>query len=168
MNSKKLSYIKLDAIIFDFDGVLTNNKVYIDSLGNETVECSRGDGLAFDVLNKIDLQTFIISSEKNKVVEKRAKKLKVKCYNGIKDKEKLLDRLVKKNKFNFNKIMFVGNDLNDFSCMKKCGFSACPADSHSEIKKISKIILKSKGGDNIVREIVEDVLKLNLLKILYN
>ena len=77
MKKKKINIKSIDAFFFDFDGVLTDNKVYIDQNGNESVRCSRADGLAFKALKKINKPTFIISSEANHVVKKRAKKLGV-------------------------------------------------------------------------------------------
>jgi 3-deoxy-D-manno-octulosonate 8-phosphate phosphatase (KDO 8-P phosphatase) len=75
MKIKKIKLDDLDALIFDFDGVLTDNRVQLDQDGNESVSCNRSDGLAFIVLEKIKKPTFIISTEKNKVVYTRAKKL---------------------------------------------------------------------------------------------
>ena len=64
--------------------------------------------------------------------------------------------------------MYVGNDINDYKAMKLCGFSACPSNSHQKIISISKIVLKTKGGDGVVRELLEVALKLNFLEILYS
>ena len=69
MNDKLISQIKL--LLFDFDGVLTNNKVYVNEKGEESVVCDRADGLAFRALKKIGIETFIVSTEKNEVVKKR-------------------------------------------------------------------------------------------------
>ena len=163
----KISIDEISLIIFDFDGVLTNNFVYVDENGKETVRCSRADGLGFDAIRKINIKSYIISTEKNKVVSNRAKKLKIPNFQGIKDKWSLVCEIAKENKIDTKKILFVGNDLNDYEAIKNCGFSACPADSHNTIKKVSKFILKNNGGNGIVREIVEDLLGLDLIKILY-
>ena len=154
-------------LIFDFDGVLTNNKVLVDQLGCEWVSCSRSDGLAFDALKKTSILQFIVSSEKNKVVSARAKKIKVPVLQGVNNKVEAIRRLASENNFRLEKTIYVGNDLNDYRAMKLCGFSVCPQDSHPRIKELSDVILSSRGGGGIVRELVENVLDLDVLEILY-
>lgn len=163
---KKISLKDLDILIFDFDGVLTDNKVYLDENGGEIVSCNRSDGMAFVLLNKIKKKTYIISSEKNKVVSARAKKLKTPVLFGIKDKSKALKKLSIKKNFNLDRTLYVGNDLNDYDAMKLCGYSACPSDSHKKIKKISTFKLDATGGSGVVRELIEKVLKFNILKFI--
>jgi YrbI family 3-deoxy-D-manno-octulosonate 8-phosphate phosphatase len=157
----------IDALVFDFDGVLTNNLVYLDENGIESVVCNRGDGLAFDVLHKLKKPTFILSTEKNPVVSSRAKKLRIQTLQGSKNKLNTLKNLINDNGYSKNKVLFVGNDLNDYKVMQFCGYSVCPSDAHSKIKDISKIILNTRGGDGIVRELLEDVLNLDFIDILY-
>jgi YrbI family 3-deoxy-D-manno-octulosonate 8-phosphate phosphatase len=158
---------KIDAFIFDFDGVMTNNKVYLCQDGKEIVCCHRSDGIAFDVLRKLNKPSFIISTEKNCVVSMRANKLKIKAIQGVNDKVKAIKKLSLNNNYNLKNIFYVGNDLNDYYAMKICGFSACPADSHIKIKNLSDIILKTNGGEGVVRCLIEDVFEINILKILY-
>lgn len=157
----------IEAIIFDFDGVLTNNKVYLDQEGKELVSCSRADGLAFDVLRKLNKSVYILSTEKNLVVKARAKKLKIPAIQGVPDKVEAIKKLVDENSYNLKNILFVGNDLNDYRVMQLCGYTACPSDSHQTIKEISTIILKTSGGNGIVRELLEEVFQLNFIQILY-
>ena len=76
--------------------------------------------------------------------------------------------LCSQNNYDFKRIFYTGNDLNDYYVMKACGYSVCPADSHSLIRDISDIVLKTNGGKGVVRELLEEVLSLDLLKILYN
>ena len=163
----RISLDKIEAFIFDFDGVLTNNFVYVDQEGKETVRCSRADGLAFDVLRKLNIPSFILSSETNPVVKIRADKLKIQAILGISNKEIVIKDLAKKNNYNLKNLIYIGNDLNDYQAMKICGYSICPADSHPIIKEISNLTLQSKGGDGVVRELLENVFNLNIIKILY-
>jgi 3-deoxy-D-manno-octulosonate 8-phosphate phosphatase (KDO 8-P phosphatase) len=165
-DGSRLDIEKLEAFIFDFDGVLTNNKVHLDQNGKEWVTCSRSDGLAFDVLKKINIPAYIISTEKNPVVTARAKKLKINVIQGTSDKVSSLNKLIKEKNYNLEQILYVGNDLNDFHVMQCCGYTACPSDSHPKIKNISKVILSNCGGDGVVRELLEDVLQLDFLTIL--
>ncbi len=166
MKSKKIKLVDLDALIFDFDGVLTDNKVHLDQNGNEWVSCNRSDGLAFIVLEKIKKPTYIISTEKNKVVAARAKKLKTPVLFGVQNKSDALKKLSIKKRFNLDKTLYVGNDLNDYEALKLCGYSACPSDSHKKIKKISTFKLDAKGGSGVVRELLEEILGLDFLKVI--
>ena len=158
---------KIDALIFDFDGVLTDNKVYINEDGVESVCCSRADGLAFDALRKLETPVYILSTESNPVVSARAQKLKVPVIQGVKSKIDSLRSLCSDHHYNPRKILFIGNDLNDFQVMEYCGLSACPLDSHNSIKKISTFVCSKNGGDGIVRELLEEFFNLNLIEILY-
>jgi 3-deoxy-D-manno-octulosonate 8-phosphate phosphatase (KDO 8-P phosphatase) len=157
----------IDALIFDFDGVLTDNKVHVSENGMEWVSCSRADGLAFDVLKKLNKPAYILSTEKNLVVTARAKKLNIFALQGVENKVYAIKELAIKEGFNQENILYVGNDLNDFNVMELCKYTACPSDSHKRIKAISTIILKTKGGNGVVRELLEDVFKLDFIEILY-
>ena len=170
MSSKKYSQIsinKIEAFVFDFDGVLTNNIVQINEIGTESVSCSRADGLAFDVLRKLDKPAFILSTETSSVVKMRAKKLKIPVIQGVSNKRDAIKELANKNDYSLKNILYVGNDLNDFLVMQLCGYTVCPADSHPKIKSVSDICLNTNGGNGIVRELLEDVLNIDFIKILY-
>ena len=158
---------EIDALVFDFDGVLTDNKVYVDQNGKESVCCSRSDGLAFDVLRKLKIPTYILSTETNIVVTQRAKKLKIPVIQGASNKLETLSKLCNEEHFNINKVLFIGNDLNDYQVMKACGYSACPSDSHSKIKQISSHVLSSAGGEGVARELLDEIFNLDFIKILY-
>jgi len=163
----KISLDKIEALIFDFDGVMTDNLVYVDQNGKESVRCSRADGLAFDALRKLNKPCFIISTEKNPTVTMRANKLKIPLIQGVVNKAEVIKGLASSHNFKLKNILYVGNDLNDYYVMKICGYSACPADSHFRIKEVSDITIKKNGGDGVVRSLLEDVLNLDLIKILY-
>lgn len=163
-----LNINQLSAIFFDFDGVLTSNKVFVDEVGTEMVCCNRSDGLAFDVLKRIGIPVFIISTETNPVVSARGKKLGVKVIQGVEKKEKLLSDISKNENIDLKNALYVGNDLNDYYVMQSCGFSVCPADSHLKIKELSNVVLNTRGGEGVARELLEDVLGLDFIEILYN
>jgi 3-deoxy-D-manno-octulosonate 8-phosphate phosphatase (KDO 8-P phosphatase) len=168
MYNKKISFNEVDAFVFDFDGVLTDNLVYLNQDGNEWVSCSRADGLAFDVLQKLKKPTFIISTEKNPVVTARAKKLKVPVIQGITNKVDALVSLSEKRGFDLSRVLYVGNDLNDFHVMKICGYTICPADANPRIKELATLVLACNGGRGVVRELLEDVLELDFIEILFS
>jgi 3-deoxy-D-manno-octulosonate 8-phosphate phosphatase (KDO 8-P phosphatase) len=165
MNSLDIN--EVDVVIFDFDGVLTDNFVYLNDSGEEWVKCSRSDGLAFDVLRKLSKFVFILSTEKNKVVSERAKKLKVEVIQSIDNKLEAINFIMKQSNSSLDRTLYIGNDLNDYNIMKLCAHTACPSDSHVLIKDISKFVLNSRGGDGVAREIIEVVFGLNIIKILY-
>ena len=119
-----ISLKDIELFIFDFDGVLTNNLVHLDSKGNEWVSCSRADGLAFDALRKLKKTVYILSSEKNKVVTARANKLQIPVIQGVKDKSKSIKELADRENFNLDKVLYLGNDLNDYYAMKLCGYDS--------------------------------------------
>jgi N-acylneuraminate cytidylyltransferase len=123
--------------------------------------------LAFDVLRKLKKPVYILSTEKNPVVLARASKLRVHAIQGVNDKVSSLLSLAEGESYELSRLLYIGNDLNDYFAMQSCGFSACPADSHNRIKQISNTVLKSNGGCGVVRELLEDVFKLDFIKILY-
>ena len=167
MKNKIISLNNIDAFVFDFDGVLTNNLVHLNQDGNEWVSCSRADGLAFDVLHELGKPSYILSTEKNPVVTARANKLKITALQGIQNKAEGIKELVDRKGFNLQKILYVGNDLNDYKAMQLCGYTACPSDSHEIIKSIATIVLKTEGGNGVVRELLEDVLQIDFIQILF-
>jgi len=153
MNNSFFSKIKI--VVFDFDGVFTNNKVIVNELGLEAVICNRSDGIGLSRLKSIGVKSFIISTEKNKVVLKRAEKLKIKCYNNIHDKSKILKNICNEENVNLKDVCFVGNDINDIPALEICGFPVGVKDSYDEIKPYIKFITKNKGGEGAVREICD-------------
>jgi 3-deoxy-D-manno-octulosonate 8-phosphate phosphatase (KDO 8-P phosphatase) len=167
VGEQNLNIDSIDVFIFDFDGVLTNNLVHVDGNGLESVSCNRGDGLGFDLLRKIKKSVYILSTEKNGVVSARANKLKVPVIQGVSNKSEVLKKMSIEYKFSLDRAMYIGNDLNDYYAIKICKYSACPADSHKKIKKISTFVLNANGGEGVLRELLEEKLKVNLLDILY-
>ena len=168
MQNKLITLENIDAFIFDFDGVLTNNLVFVDQDGKELVSCNRSDGLAFDVLRKLKKPSYILSTEKNPIVSARAKKLKIQAIQGVEDKVEELLSLAKTNEYNLNRVLYVGNDINDYKAMKLCGYSACPSDSHEKIRSIATFVLQKKGGNGVIRELLEVKLNIDFIKTLYS
>tara|TARA_Y100000590_G_scaffold456625_2_gene607571 strand:+ start:6931 stop:7422 length:492 start_codon:yes stop_codon:yes gene_type:complete len=148
-------YKKLKLIVYDFDGIMTNNKVLIDVFNNEYVQVNRSDGLAISEIKKMNIDQIIISSEKNNLVKSRAKKLNIKCFNNVDNKKIVLQKYCKKNKIDLSSVMYLGNDINDLMAMSIVGYKFCPKDSSKEIIKISDKVLKSKGGDGVIRELFD-------------
>lgn len=153
----KLDTLKL--IVFDFDGVFTNNKVYLSEDGTESVRCDRSDGLGIELLrSKTEISLLVMSKERNQVVQRRCDKLKLECYHAVDDKPIALRKIIVERNLDFSEVAFVGNDLNDVECMKLVGVSACPKDAYPCAKESADIILEKNGGDGAVREFCEMVL----------
>jgi len=149
---------KLELIVYDFDGVMTDNKVYVDQNGKEMVQVSRADGLGVSIIKKIGIEQIIISSEKNPVVIARAKKLKIFCINSVDDKKHILLEYCNKHNFSLQNVAYVGNDINDREVINCVGYSFCPADAHESIKEIVDCVLKKCGGNGVIREL-SDIFK---------
>ena len=135
---KKLPYWKdVHTIVFDFDGVFTDNKVWVDQNGVESVRCDRGDGLGFDLLrafikaNNWALNYFILSKEKNPVVSVRAEKIQIDCVQSMSNKADYLANYLDKNNLSAEGLVYLGNDLNDLPAMLNAGFSVAPSDAHA-------------------------------------
>lgn len=145
-------------IVYDFDGVMTNNKILIFEDGREGVVVNRGDGWGVEQLQKAGFKQIILSTEKNPVVSARAKKLKIAALQGCDDKKKQLAKYCKKNKIQLSHVVYVGNDVNDLAAMKIAGFVIAPADSHRSVLKIADHVTQAQGGGGVVREISDLIL----------
>ncbi len=145
-------------IVFAFDGVFTDNKVYTAQNGDESVMCDRRDGLGIDMLREAGVEMFILSKERNPVVAARAKKLNLAIKSGCNDKVTFLNAYFKERDINPDNVIYMGNDLNDLEAMKCVGFSVAPADSHPEILKIADLVTPEPGGHGAIRNLAELVL----------
>jgi len=155
---KKQSRINIkdiQLIVYDFDGVMTDNKVIIFEDGTESIVANRSDGLGVEILKKRGINQIILSTESNNVVRARAKKLDLPVIYACEDKKSTLIKYCKEKGHNLSKVVYVGNDINDLEAMEVVGYPIAPADAHIEIKKIAKIVTKVRGGDGVIREIVD-------------
>lgn len=158
----------MHTIIFDFDGVFTDNRVYVADDGRESVRCNRADGLAIDLLRRyctrssIDVAFFIVSTELNPVVSMRAKKLRLDAKQGVGDKLTFVNEYLKNAHPDeadpFAGLVYLGNDLNDLPVIERAGFSVAPADAHERVKRAASAVLLQNGGDGFVRAAVERLL----------
>ena len=150
----KLNEIKF--IVTDFDGVWTDNKVYTDSHGNESVRSCKYDSLGLKFFREQhNIPIFIISSETNSCVSMRCKKLMIPLISSTTNKLAALIREVDRRKVDLTNVLFVGNDLNDLNVMSHVGLRVTVADAPKEIKELSDIILSKNGGDGAMRELFE-------------
>ena len=149
----KLRSCKL--IVFDFDGVMTDNRVLIFQDGAEAVFCNRSDGLAVDILRKAEYKMLILSTETNSVVKARADKLKLEVIHGASDKLKTLTAYCSLNDISMGSVCYLGNDINDLEVMNAAGIKVAPADAYKPILDIADIVTEAKGGYGVVRELAE-------------
>jgi len=147
-------------IVYDFDGVMTDNKLYIDQDGKEMVQVNRADGLGVAEIKKLGIEQLIISTEKNPVVSARAHKLGIPCLQGIENKKMALIDYCIENDIDIKNVAYVGNDINDKKAMEIVGMTFCPVDAHNSIKSISVHVLKTKGGHGVIRELFDLMIRI--------
>ena len=152
----------IHTIVFDFDGVFTDNFVYTDSKGNEQVRTSRSDSFGLSLFrefcsaNSFNIEMFILSTETNEVVTQRARKLGLSSHSGISNKKEfLLNYATSQNLKSNQGLVFLGNDLNDLECLEMAQTSFCPSDAHEAVKNVVTHPLNSQGGNGFVREALE-------------
>ena len=143
-------------VVFDFDGVFTDNRVLVDQDGREAVFCSRADGLGLRELTRLGVGSMVLSTETNPVVSARAKKLCVECVQGVGDsKWATLRAIFAERGIDCDQVAFVGNDTNDIDAMKLVGHRVAPADAHPQIRAIATMVTDSSGGQGVVRELAD-------------
>lgn len=150
----------IQLIVFDFDGVLTDNRVIVFENCTEAVICNRADGLAFDVMRTAGIPVVIMSTERNPVVSARAAKLQVPVLQAVKDKQQALTDHCRSAGIDLSRVVFVGNDVNDLPAMESVGFPIAVADAHETVKAMAWTVLATCGGDGVAREVVEQILGL--------
>jgi YrbI family 3-deoxy-D-manno-octulosonate 8-phosphate phosphatase len=161
--SASLTHIK--ALIMDFDGVHTDDRVLVLPDGTEAVTCSRRDGMGLEMLRKAGIRLLILSKERNPIVHRRAEKLGIPCLNAIDDKETALDTWLREHGLTWREIAFIGNDINDVPCMRRAGISFCPADGHESAKNAaSGSVLSLNGGNGAIREACDSILARRILE----
>ncbi|HBF36344.1 MAG TPA: haloacid dehalogenase [Firmicutes bacterium] len=156
---QKISLKNIQAIIFDFDGIFTDNKVTVDEDGKESVICNRADGLGIKMLHVKAIPLLVLSTETNPVVAKRAQKLALNVIQGKEDKKDALLFYCKEKGIAPQNVMYVGNDVNDYDVMSIVGYPVAPKDAHPKIRRIAKLILHKKGGEGVIKELAENLIK---------
>jgi N-acylneuraminate cytidylyltransferase len=146
------------ALVLDFDGVLTDNRVMIASDGREGVLCNRSDGLGLGQLRDAGLPLLILSTEKDPVVDVRARKLGIESITGVDDKLVVLERWLGERGIDPRETVYVGNDVNDLECMAHVGCGVAVADAHARVLAAAKLVLRTRGGEGAVRELTDMIL----------
>lgn len=146
---------RLRLVVFDFDGVFTDNRVLVLEDGTEAVMCSRADGLGLDRLRKFGLDLLVLSKEQNPVVAARCKKLRLACIQGCDEKAERLQQEFNNRGITQNEVAYVGNDINDVECMELVGLPISVSDGYPEVKQVAAWVGKVPGGQGAVREVCD-------------
>lgn len=150
---------RIDLVVFDFDGVMTDNRVLVSADGGEAVLCDRSDGLGVSMLRKRGLEMAVLSTETHPVVEARCRKLGIACRQGLADKQAALLTLVRERQVELEHTIYVGNDANDLGCFASAGFAIAVADAHASALERADFVLSRPGGQGAVRELCDLLLK---------
>ncbi len=153
LNKAQLASVQL--VAFDFDGVFTDNMVYLNEEGIESVRCWRSDGLGLSRLKSAGINMVIISTEVNPVVTARAKKLNIPCRQGVEDKAQAIISICKEFEVDIKRTVFVGNDINDIAAFELVGLPIAVYDAHPEVLPYISYQTKAMGGRGAVREVCD-------------
>ena len=146
-------------VVFDFDGVMTDDRVWVDQDGRESVAAHRGDGMGIALLHKAGIPAVVLSTEPNPVVAARCEKLQLPVQQDLKDKAVALRKLLAERQVDPAQVVYLGNDINDLPCFPLVGCAVVVADAHPTAKAAADLVLAYIGGHGAVRELVDMILK---------
>ena len=142
-------------VAFDFDGVFTDDAVYVSQDGVEMVRCWRGDGLGLRKLDALGIGSAILSTEVNPVVGVRARKMRIQCYQGLDDKRARLEALSTGLEIPLSQFAYVGNDINDVACLSGVGLPIAVRNAHPDALACVRYLTDASGGHGAVREVCD-------------
>jgi YrbI family 3-deoxy-D-manno-octulosonate 8-phosphate phosphatase len=148
----------IDAVVLDFDGTQTDDRVLVDSEGREMVAVHRGDGLGIAALRRAGLKLLILSTEQNPVVAARARKLQVPALHGIDRKDLALKQWCEEQSIAPERVLYVGNDVNDLPCFGLVGWPVAVATAHDVVRGAARAVTSTPGGNGAIREIASWIL----------
>jgi 3-deoxy-D-manno-octulosonate 8-phosphate phosphatase (KDO 8-P phosphatase) len=161
MSNYKALLTRVNTFIFDYDGVMTNGNLLLQADGQPLRFANVRDGFALQLAARLGYRVVIISGGFSQSVENRFDALGIKdVFLGIRDKLTVFDKFIRENNIDPETVVYMGDDIPDYRVMQKVGLPVCPADAAEEIKKISIYISDKKGGEGCVRDIIEQVLKV--------
>lgn len=150
-----LAAVRLAA--FDFDGVFTDNRVWVNERGEEMVACCRADGFGVRRLAEVGVECLIVTTEIVPVATARARKLGLQCIQGVEDKLAALQEEAERREIGLDDVVFLGNDVNDAACLEAVGLPVVPADASPEVLPLARLVLERRGGEGCVRELCDAV-----------
>lgn len=151
----ELAHVRL--VVFDFDGVFTDNRVWTNERGEESVACWRGDAQGLRRLEEAGVDFFILSTETNAAVGARARKIRAECIQGVSDKLSVLRAEVERRGVALAETAYLGNDVNDAACLEAVGLAVVPADAWPEVVPLASLVLAREGGRGCVRELCDAI-----------
>ena len=161
MTNYKELLTRVDTFIFDYDGVFTNGTVFLMNEGGPLRTANVKDGYALRLANKKDYRIVIISGGRSQSVTNRFELLQIKTvFLGVDNKYERFHKYISENDIKPENVLYMGDDIPDYRIMKEVGVATCPADAAEEIKEISHYISDYKGGEGCVRDVIEQVLKV--------
>lgn len=150
---------KVELVVFDFDGVMTDDRVWVNQDGTEMVAANRRDGMGIAMLHKAGIPAVVLSTETNPVVAARCRKLGLPLVQGIDNKAVALHEMLAERKVEPGYVVYLGNDVNDLPCFPLVGCAVATADAHPEVCRQADLVLTHKGGYGAVRELCERIAK---------
>jgi YrbI family 3-deoxy-D-manno-octulosonate 8-phosphate phosphatase len=147
---------KARLLVMDFDGVLTDNRVWVDEKGHERIAASRADSMGLNLLRqKTKIEPMVLSMETNPVVSARCKKLNLHVLQGINDKATILKGILTEKRIKSESVFYIGNDVNDLPCFPIVGYAVVPADAEPLVLRSADLVLNHNGGHGAVRELCD-------------
>lgn len=145
----------LRLVVFDFDGVMTDDRVWTDQDGREMVAASRSDGMGISLLRRAGIEALVLSTESNPVVTARCRKLKLPVLQSVAEKGQALKDYLDQHQIDQDQVIFLGNDVNDLSCLDKVACFIAVADAHPTVRSQADFVLSRRGGKGAVRELCD-------------
>ena len=143
--------------VFDFDGVFSDNRVWTNDRGEESVACFRGDTMGLRRLDEVGVEYLVLTSETNDAVAARARKMRADCIKGVEHKLPVLHAEVERRGVSLAETSYLGNDVNDAECLAVVGLPVVPADAWAEVIPLARLVLTRAGGHGCVREFCDAV-----------
>jgi YrbI family 3-deoxy-D-manno-octulosonate 8-phosphate phosphatase len=146
---------KVEMVVFDFDGVMTDNRVWVDQDGRELVAAYRSDSLGLNEIRRLGVRSMVLSTETNPVVAARCQKLELEYIQGVENKAAVLREFLSQQHIDALNVIYVGNDINDVSCFPLVGCAVVVSDAHVEARRKADVVLSQAGGYGAVRELCD-------------
>jgi YrbI family 3-deoxy-D-manno-octulosonate 8-phosphate phosphatase len=150
---------EVEAVVLDFDGTQTDDRAWLSADGVERVAVHRGDGMGVSAMRRAGLPVLILSTEVNPVVAARAAKLGVECRHGIDRKGEELTSWIAERGLQPNRVLYLGNDVNDLPCFAQVGWPVAVASARPSVRAAARTVTTVPGGHGAVREIASWILE---------
>ena len=150
---------QIDLLVLDFDGVMTDDRVWVDQEGQESVAANRRDGLGVAMLRKAGIPMVVLSTETNPIVAARCRKLELTAIQGVGDKWAVLSSMLQERRLDPRHVVYLGNDVNDLPCFPLVGYAVAVADAHPDVIAQADLVLTCKGGHGAVRELCDKIIQ---------